>query len=83
MVVSKEGTMASERTVECGPGGWCVVFFRERDEAVSYWYGTREECEERAKGPEPHASYWLRPYDEARDGYYRDAATQTGMYDAW
>lgn len=63
--------------------GWYVEFYRERDEAVSYWYGTRQECEERANGPEPAAAYWQRPYDEARDGsYYRDAATMTGMYDA-
>ena len=66
-----------------GYGGWRVEFYRDRDEAVSYWYGTREECIERAKGPEPAACYWLRPYSESRDGSYVDAATQTGMYDAW
>lgn len=79
--------MASERRVEQwqggGQGGWRVQFFRERDEAISYWYGTREECAVRAVGPEPAACYWFRPYDEARDGHYVDAATQTGMYDSF
>ena len=72
----------SERTILIGPGGWHVQFFREHDEAVSYWYGTREECDARSKGPEPAACYWSRPYNELRDGYYVDSETATGMYDA-
>lgn len=73
----------SERRVEIlsvpGFTGWRVEFFRERDQAVAYWYGTREECVARAADQtEPHASYWLRSWSDERSG---DAATQTGMYD--
>lgn len=71
-----------ETTVQCGPGGWFVEWFRFSDEKITRWYGPRHECETRANHA-PGGDYrpvW-RPLTEGPPPY--DAATATGMYDAW
>jgi len=67
----QQARKTSERRIELHsvPGftGWRVEFWRERDEALSYWYGTREECVARAADPaEPAACYWHRPFVDER-----------------
>lgn len=41
-------------------GGWYVEWFRESDESVSRWHGSRADCERRALCPPPHRIYWHR-----------------------
>lgn len=72
-----------------GYDGWgnFVEWYRDDDNSSGYgdnpetarWYGTPPECRARALEPPPHDGWEpIGAYDN-----YRDAATQTGMYDHW
>jgi hypothetical protein len=60
--------------------GWTVQWYRPGEDGegeVQSWFGTKAECEARAKLP-PDPDCW-EPLSGGDNG--RDAATATGMYD--
>lgn len=73
----KKMRRAIEAEVGCDGGGYYVMW--TRGEKIVAWYGPRDECIARAAGPAPKKG-WYRP---EYTGGHGDAATATGMYDAW
>lgn len=61
-----------------GRAGYFVEWYDEDNQRVARWYGTLEECNERAKEP-PDDSWWASVSDQGSPPY--DAATATGCYD--
>lgn len=67
--------------VQYGTGGWHVEFYRETDHPageVSYWYGSREDCEKIAQvGKLPKGNRWY-PNVERTETFSADWCERQG-----
>lgn len=65
--------------IYCSDYSWYVQWFNEDTEESSFWYGSKEKCLERLRGPIPPPEDFARVEGFGAGPY--DSATATGMHD--